>query len=113
MYPSLHLSGTQPSQALRTGGAAGTSRAHHRLRSIFIVSQVALSLVLLVVAAVLLREVAGYRNTDLGFDARHILATEIDLSPERYQGHNVWTDFYQPMLDRVNHLPGVHAAGDH
>ncbi len=111
LYPALHLSGAEPSQALRSGGTAGTSRAHHRLRSVFIVSQVALSLVLLVVAGVLLREVAGYRNTDLGFDAPHILAAEIDLSPERYQGHNVWTGFYQPMLDRVSHLPGVRGAG--
>ena len=112
LYPSLHLAGAAPSQALRSGGAAaGTSRAHHRLRSVFIVSQVALSLVLLVVAGVLLREVAGYRNTDLGFDASHILAAEIDLSPGRYEGHNVWVNFYQPMLERVNHLPGVHAAG--
>ena len=111
LYPSLHLSGAQPSQALRSGGTAGTSRAHHRLRSVFIASQVALSLVLLVVAGVLLREVAGYRKTDLGFDARHILAAEIDLSPGRYQNRNVWADFYEPMLDRVAHLPGVHAAG--
>jgi predicted permease len=111
LYPSLRLSRTAPNQALRSGGAAGTSRAHHRLRSVFIVSQVALSLVLLVVAGVLLREVAGYRNTGLGFDARHILAAEIDLSPDRYANHNVWADFYQPMLDRVSHLPGVRAAG--
>lgn len=111
MYPSLHLSGAAPSRALRSGGTAGTSRAHHRLRSVFIVSQVALSLTLLVVAGVLLREVTGYRNTDLGFDARHILTAEIDLSPGRYQNHNAWADFYQPMLDRVSHLPGVRAAG--
>jgi len=111
LYPSLRLSGTDPNQALRSGGSAGTSRAHHRLRSVFIVSQVALSLVLLVVAGVLLREVAGYRNANLGFDARHILAAEIDLSPGRYASHNVWADFYEPMLDRVSHLPGVRAAG--
>ena len=111
IFPSLQLSGTDPNQALRSGGTAGTSRAHHRLRSVFIVSQVALSLVLLVVAGVLLREVAGYRNTHLGFDARHILALEIDLSPGRYQNRNIWADFYQPMLDRVMHLPGVRAAG--
>lgn len=111
LYPSLHLSGAEPSHALRSGGNAGTSRAHHRLRSVFIVSQVALSLVLLVVAAVLLRQLAGYRNTDLGFDAHHLLAVEIDLSPGRYQNRNVWADFYQPMLDRSAHLPGVRAAG--
>jgi putative ABC transport system permease protein len=111
LYPSLHLSGVAPSEALRSGGAAGTSRTQHRLRSIFIVSQVALSLTLLVVAGVLLREVEGYRNTNLGFDAQHILTVEIDLSPGHYQSHNAWADFYQPMLDRVSHLPGVRAAG--
>jgi putative ABC transport system permease protein len=111
LYPALHLSGAEPSQALRSGGAAGTSRSHHRLRSVFIVSQVALSLVLLVVAGVLLREVAGYRNTILGFDPMHLIAEEIDLSPVRYEGRNVWADFYEPMLERVSHLPGVRAAG--
>ncbi len=111
LYPSLHLSGAEPSKVLRGGGMAGTSRADHRLRSVFIVSQVALSLVLLVVAGVLLREVAGYRSTDLGFDAGHVLAAEIDLSPGRYKDQNIMADFYQPMLDRVSHLPGVRAAG--
>ena len=111
LYPSLHLSGAAPSLALRSGGTAGTSRGQHRLRSVFIVSQVALSLVLLVVAGVLLRQVAGYRNTDLGFDAQHILTAEIDLSPSRYPDQNVWAQFYEPMLDRVGHLPGVRAAG--
>lgn len=111
LFPSVRLSGTDPSQALRGGGTASASPAHHRLRSVFIVSQVALSLVLLVVAGLLLHEIAGYRNTDVGFDARHILAAEIDLSPGRYQNHNAWADFYEPMLDRVAHLPGVRAAG--
>ena len=50
LYPALHLSGTDPNQSLRSGGGAGTSRTHHRLRSAFIICQVALSLVLLVVA---------------------------------------------------------------
>ncbi|HTX42198.1 MAG TPA: ABC transporter permease [Acidobacteriaceae bacterium] len=111
LYPALRLSGADPNHALRSGGSAGTSRGQHRLRSVFIVSQVALSLALLVVAGVLLRVIAGYRATDVGFDARHVLAAEIDLSPARYQNHNAWADFYEPMLDRVAHLPGVRAAG--
>jgi predicted permease len=111
LFPAMRISGTDPNQALRSGGAAGTGRAHHRLRSVFIVSQVALSLVLLVIAGVLLRDVAGIRNEELGFDANHILAAEINLSPGRYQNRDIWANFYQPMLDRVNHLPGVIAAG--
>ncbi|HEX4008041.1 MAG TPA: ABC transporter permease [Acidobacteriaceae bacterium] len=111
LFPAVRLSGTDPNQALRSGGSAGTARAHHRLRSVFIVSQMALSLVLLVVAGVLLRSVAGYRSEDLGFDAKHILAAEISLSPGHYANRDLWTNFYQPMLERVNHLPGVAAAG--
>ena len=111
LFPALRLSGTDPNQALRSGGSAGTARAHHRLRSVFIVSQVALSLVLLVVAGVLLRSIAGTRSEDLGFDAQHILAAEISLSPGHYENRDLWANFYQPMLERVNHLPGVAAAG--
>jgi putative ABC transport system permease protein len=111
LFPALRLSGMDPNQALRSGGSAGTGRAHHRLRSVFIVSQVALSLALLVVAGVLLRSVAGYRSEDLGFDAPHILTEEISLSPGRYEYRDLWADFYRPMLERVSHLPGVAGAG--
>jgi predicted permease len=111
LYPALRLSGTDPNHALRSGGGAGTARTHRRLRSVFIVCQVALSLVLLVVAAVLLRTVAGYRGADLGFDAKHIIAMEIDLSPARYQGRDIWANVYQSLLERVHRIPGVKGAG--
>ncbi len=111
LYPALRLAGADPNQSLRSGGGAGTTRTHHRLRSVFIVCQVGLSLVLLVVAGVLLRTVASYRGADLGFDAEHILAMEIDLSPARYQGRNIWGNVYQPLLERVHRIPGVKGAG--
>ena len=111
LFPAMRLSGTDPNQALRSGGSAGTARAHHRLRSVFIVSQVALSLTLLVVAGVLLHAIAGFRNRQLGFDPKHILAVEVGLSPARYEGKDVRVAFYRPLLERVAHLPGVIAAG--
>lgn len=111
LYPAMRLSGTDPNQALRSGGSAGTAKAHHRVRSMFIVGQVALSLLLLVLAGVLLRSVAGFRHEDLGFDPSHILTAEIDLSPGHYENRDMWVSFYRPMLERVQHLPGVEAAG--
>jgi putative ABC transport system permease protein len=111
LAPAFRMSSAEPNRALKSGGGAGTARAHHRVRSIFIVSQIALSLALLAVAGVLLRTVAGYRNADLGFDPKHILATEIDLSPGRYEGRDAWANFYQPLLERISHIPGVQAAG--
>ncbi len=68
-------------------------------------------MVLLVVAGLLVRVVTRYRDADLGFDPAHILATDINLSPPRYQGRDVIADFYQPLFNRVAQIPGVRALG--
>ena len=111
LYPALRLSGIDPNAALKTGGSAGTGRTQHRLRSGFIVTQVALTMVLVAVAGLLIRMVTHYRDTDLGFDPAHILTTQINLSPPRYLGRDVVADFHQPLFDRVAQIPGVLAVG--
>ena len=111
ILPALRLANTDPSQALRAGGSAGTTRVHHRLRSAFIVTQVALALVLLFTSGLLLRSILEQRHTDLGFAPGHIASAEIDLSPGRYQGRNPLGNFYHPLLDRLQHAPGIAAVG--
>jgi predicted permease len=111
LYPALRLSGVDPSRALKAGGSAGTQRGQHRLRSGFVITQVALTLVLLVVSGMLIRVVTRYRHADLGFDPTHILAVQIDLSRDRYQGRDMQTSFYRPLEEQVSHLPSVQAAG--
>jgi predicted permease len=105
------ISGIDPNRALKGGGSTGTERRQHLVRSGFVVTQVALTLVLLVVSGMLIRVVTRYRHTDLGFDPAHILSVQIDLSPPRYQGRDMQADFYRPLEERVDHLPGVKAAG--
>ncbi len=111
LAPALRLSGADPNRALRAGGAAGTGRTQHRLRSGFVVAQIALSLVLLVVSGLLLRNLQGQLSTNLGFDPQSILTTEIALSPGNYATRDPLATLYTPLLDRVAHLPGVQAAG--
>jgi predicted permease len=111
LYPALRLSGIDPNRALKAGGSAGMQRGQYRLRSGFVVTQVALTLMLLVVAGMLIRVVTRYRRTDLGFDPAHILAVDLHIAPGRFEGRDVLADFYQPLLDRVAHIPGVRAAG--
>jgi len=111
LYPALRLSGIDPNRALKAGGSAGTGRSQARIRSAFVVTQVALTLVLLVVSGLLMRVVTRYFHADLGFDPEHILAVKIGLSPARYQGRNMVFEFYRPLEERVAHLPGVQAAG--
>jgi len=111
LYPALRLSGIDPNRALKAGGSAGTQRAQMRLRSTFVVVQVALTLVLLVVSGLLVRSVTRYRHADLGFDPTHILSAKLGLSRARYEGRDMLTAFYAPLEERVRHLPGVQAAG--
>ena len=111
LYPALRMSRIDPNSAIKTGGNAGTGRAQHRLRSGFIVTQVALTMVLVAVAGLLIRMVTHYRDADLGFDPAHILTTQINLSPPRYEDHDVVANFYQPLFDRVAQIPGVCDVG--
>ncbi|HEY2858326.1 MAG TPA: ABC transporter permease [Terracidiphilus sp.] len=111
LYPALRMSGADPNKALKAGGSAGTERAQHHVRSAFTITQVALTLVLLVVAGMLMRVVTRYRHVDLGFDPAHILTMQLNITPSRYAGRDVLVDFYRPLAERVRHIPGVRAVG--
>jgi predicted permease len=111
LYPALRLSSVDPNRALKAGGNAGVDRNQHRLRSGFVVTQVALTMLLLVVSGLLIRVVTHYRHVDLGFDPSHILTTQLNLTPTRYTGRDALADFYQPLAARVAQIPGVRAVG--
>lgn len=112
LYPAMRMAGVNPADALKSGSAGGgTGRGQHRLRAAFVISQVALTLVLLVVSGMLIRRVDQYRHADFGFDPNHILAIDINFSPARYQGRDAIADLYQPLFERVRQIPGVQAVG--
>jgi predicted permease len=111
LYPALRLSGVDPNRALKAGGSSGTDRSQHRLRSSFVVTQVALTMVLLLVAGLLLRVVSRYRHTELGFEPTHLLSARINLSRANYQGRDMLANFYRPLEERVRRIPGVQSAG--
>ncbi len=111
LYPAMRLSGIDPNRALKAGGNAGTQRSQNRLRSALVVTQVALTLVLLAVAGLLMRQVTRYRDSDLGFNPSRIVTVKVGLSKARYAGRDMAGAFYGPLEERVSHLPGVQAAG--
>jgi putative ABC transport system permease protein len=111
LVPALRLAGTDPNRALRAGGATGTSRAQRRLRSSFVITQVAISVVLLIVSGVLLRNLRAKLTTDLGYNPRQILTVPINLSVGNYTGRDPYSTFYQPLIERIQAMHGVKAAG--
>ena len=111
LYPALRLSGLDPNRALKSGGNTGADRSQHHVRSALVITQIALTMLLLVVSGLLIRVVTRYRHADLGFDPNHILATSINLTPSRYAGRDAMVAFYQPLVSRIMQIPGVRAVG--
>ncbi|HEX6052977.1 MAG TPA: ABC transporter permease [Gemmatimonadaceae bacterium] len=94
-------------------GAAGrltTSAGGRRLRSAFVVAEIALSLMLLVGAGILVRSFARLQAIDPGFDTRNVLTMRISLPREQYESNEVGT-FFDEVSRRLAATPGVRVAG--
>lgn len=87
-------------------GVAGT-----RMRDILVVSEVALAVVLFSGAMLMVRSFINVRGLDPGFRPTHVLAVETELPSPKYDNVTLRNSFFQQVLDRVNRLPGVVAAG--
>ncbi len=110
-FPAVQSARVAPAQVLRSGGSAGTSRRQNRLRSGLILIQVALALGLLICSGLLLRQLHGLRSTELGFSPEHLLTEELEVTAANYQGRDLLTSYYEPLLERVRTVPGVTSAG--
>jgi putative ABC transport system permease protein len=82
-----------------------------RLRSALVVSEVALSLVLLVAGALTLQSFLRLSRVQPGFDAEGVVALQIFLAPDRYRSQIAEVQFFDHLLAEVKGLPGVRAAG--
>ena len=111
LAPSLQLSSPDLMGSLRDEGRgfSGTRRGN-RSRSVLVISQVALSTVLLVGSGLLLRSFMQLRNQSPGFDPGNILTMQITLPHTRYARPDDIVAFYRRALLQVRNLPGVIAA---
>ena len=99
------------SSDLRGEAPAGRlGRRRFALRDVLVVSQVALTAVLLVVAGLLLRSLGASQRADVGFDPRGLAAISIDTDMVRYSPERSQV-FWREALTRVRALPGVQSAG--
>jgi predicted permease len=97
--------------ALRDEGGAVATGAHAaRMRSAFVVFQVALSLVLLVGAGLFLRTLKNAYSVDLGYDVNQTLVADINLDVRGYM-QEAGLAAYEQILSRIEALPGVVAVG--
>jgi putative ABC transport system permease protein len=109
LAPSLGFSNADVSQSLKS--QAATSNAKHlRLRSVLVVSEIALSLALLIGAGLMLKSFLRLERVDPGFRAQQVLTVWTVLSEKKYAPQQR-AAFYQQAWDRIRSLPGVKSVG--
>src|SRR5262249_52860310 len=97
---------------LKEGGRTGTSgNGHGRLRSILVVGEIAVALVLLTASGLLLRSFQKMRQVDVGFRVDHTLAAFYILPKERYAAQPTIETFSDELLQKLRQLPGAQAVG--
>ena len=101
-----------PQEVLKAGVRGPTGHALSvRLRSVLIVSQVALSLMLLAGSGLLIRSFLRLQKQSLGFQTDRVAASFLLLAPNRYLDGNATTNFLEQVLSRLKTVPGVESAG--
>ena len=102
--------------SLKAGGRSGQSDGglhlkRHRLRGLLVVSELALSLMLVVGAGLLVRSFVRLQSVPPGFTAGHVLTMQVAASGPKYRPDKAVAQFYQEIESRIARLPGVKAEG--
>jgi predicted permease len=109
LAPAIHVTKPDVGSILK-GSGRGVAGAESR-RGVLIVAEVAMTLVLLVVAGLLIQTLYRLRYADIGFRPQQVLTLRTTLPSEKYGSHARRMLFYDEVLERVTRLPGVVAAG--
>ena len=112
LAPALRATGLNLTPALHSSSRSATAgKSAQRLRNLFVVAEIAISLVLLVGAGLTIRSFVQLRSQDLGFRADHTVTARISIPRAQYSRPDQVVAFYDSALDRVRAIPGVESAG--
>jgi putative ABC transport system permease protein len=109
--PAWHGMGLNLNDSLKeTGRGATALGAANRLRSLLVISEIALSLMLLIGAGLLIRSFVRLQQVHPGFTAQQIVTMDLSIPRARYPEPPQIANFYNRLLQRVALLPGVTSA---
>ncbi|HSS19135.1 MAG TPA: ABC transporter permease [Pyrinomonadaceae bacterium] len=111
LAPSLQISRTDVQESLKESGRGASAGRHNRLRSLLIVSEVALSVVLLVGAGLLFRSFMQLQAVNTGFTSQQVLTVRLSPAGSNYRRDADYIKFYEGVRQRVSTVPGVDSVG--
>jgi len=106
LAPAWHSANPRLATALNSVRSSG-SRMQHRLLSSFVVTEIALSLALLMLAGLMVRSLLAVESAPVPFSPDHTLVMRIPLTDERYPTPEGQTRFFRQLMENVHALPGV------
>ncbi|MDT5271512.1 MAG: putative transport system permease protein [Acidobacteriota bacterium] len=112
LAPALQASRRDLGETLKEGGRTGVGgRRSNRSQSILIVSEIALSFMLLAGAGLLVRSFMRLRDVNPGFNPAGVLTLRSSASGSQYPAGPARAELYRQVIERLGSLPGVEAAG--
>ena len=112
LVPAFEAARFNFNDSLKEGGKnIGGSAGSQRFRNVFVVTQVALALLLLVGAGLLLKSLNRLQAVDPGFNPRNLLTVRVSVPLQRYDSDPKFINFFRQLIEKVEAIPGVEAAG--
>jgi putative ABC transport system permease protein len=110
LVPALQSSKPDLNETLKDAGR-GSTASRHLFRSGLVVSEVALTLVLLIGAGLMIRSFYRLQQVDPGFNYDHLLTFNVSLPPKKYPEDQQKINFYEQLTEKLRALPGVQTVG--
>jgi putative ABC transport system permease protein len=111
LIPSLRFSRVDVNEGLKLGQSRGSSDSGGKTRNLLVVSEVALSLVLLVGAGLMVRTLLELRSVSPGFDSSKVLTMDVSVGRTKFPTPAASINFFNEVLQRVRAVPGIESAG--
>jgi putative ABC transport system permease protein len=111
LVPALHASKPDLNESLKEGGRGGTEgRGRSLVRSLLVVAEVAIAMVLLVGAGLLIRSFLRLQQVSPGFNPANVLTMQLSLPRSKYAEKPQVASFFEQLVQRVSALPGIQSA---
>jgi putative ABC transport system permease protein len=110
IVPALQASKLDVTSALKEGGRSGEGHRRTSARSLLLIGEVALSLILLVGAGLLIKSFLRLQEVRPGFNAHNVLIANLALQGAKYKDQQ-FVEFFRQLKERLEAVPGVQAAG--
>jgi putative ABC transport system permease protein len=111
LAPSLHLSNSMSSQALKEAGRMSEGAGGPRLRGGLVIAEISMALVLLAGAGLLVRSLQRLVHVDPGFETQHVVSARVTIPEVKYPDGVPLAVFFRSLTNKFQELPGVQAAG--